>query len=85
VACSTCQCLILEVTLVSGVQHMSVILEVRLASGVQHMSVCDIRRVVSGVQHCQSMILEKWSVACRNSLCAIKGESGQRRGAHVSV
>jgi hypothetical protein len=73
VACSTCQC---------------VLLEVRVVSGVQHMSVCDIRgescqwreaplcvilewRVVSGVQHM--------------SMCVIRGESCQWRAAHVSL
>jgi len=33
----------------------------------------------------QCMILEEWSVECRKEVCDIKGESGQRREAHVSV
>ena len=48
--CSTYQCVILEVRVVSGVQHMSVCDIRRVISDVQHMSVCDIRKVVSGVQ-----------------------------------
>ena len=57
-----------------------VILEVRLVSGVQHMAVYDIRRVVSGVQEiCVRLKVRVVRGVKHMSVFGIRGEIGQWR------